>query len=507
MHATSTTEQLPPVTAEAPPPAPPSLRLVDRVFSFPVVCGMIVALLVLGFASRRLVEPDFWWHLRNGQQIVQSHVIPRIDTYSFGASGSPWLDHEWLSEAFFFLAYKVFALRGVVLLYFGLLALIYGAVYSLSFSRGADPITSLLVTSLAVLLGAVSIGPRPMWFGWACLMGMLLVLERFQRTGSGLWLLPPLFALWINLHGSWVFGMIVLAITIAAGLVDGRWGRVVARRWSATELRALLLASAVSVAALLVNPFGYRLLLYPFDLLFRQPANMKYVEEWQSVDFAKGSGKLALITVLALLLSAVFSRKRWRLADVLLLTFAVWMGLTHVRLLSFLGIVMAPVLAPRLPLFPPTGESPNRTGVNAVILAVLAGCLVYSFPTQAELEQQLRSRFPAAALDYMQREHITGRVLNEDWWGGYMEWNLPAVKPFIDSRTDIFVYNGAFDDYISAFRIRQPFDVLDKYHFDYALLEPNEPLVYVLKRSGNWQVIYSDKIAVLLKRSEPTRGN
>ena len=503
MPAASTTiaEQPPTTTA-----APARLRLVDRVFCFPVICAMVVALLILSFAARRFVEPDFWWHLRNGQQIVEYHSIPRIDTYSFGAAGSPWLDHEWLSEAVFFLGYKAFALRGVLLLYFGLLALIYGAVYYLAFPAAPIPSPPRCNRAGGVARGG-SIGPRPLWFGWACMMGLLLILERFERTRAGLGLLPPLFALWINLHGSWVFGMVVLAITIIAGLVEGRWGRVVARRWSPPERRALLLAATASLAALFVNPFGYRLLMYPFDLLFRQPANMKYVEEWQSVDFAKGSGKLALITVLALLVSAVFSRRRWRLADLLLLLFALWMGLSHVRLLAFLGIIMAPVLASRLLLFPPTGESPNRTWVNAGILAVMVGWIVFSFPTQSELEQQLRERFPAAALEYMQHEQLTGRILNEDWWGGYMEWNMPTMKPFIDSRTDIFVYNGAFDDYISALRIRQPFAVLDKYHINYVLLEPNEPLVYVLKRSSNWQLIYSDNIAVLLKRSEPITGN
>jgi hypothetical protein len=90
--------------------------------------------------------------------------------------------------------------------------------------------------------------------------------------------LPPLFALWINLHGSWVFGVIVLALTIASGLVAGEWGLVVARRWSPGELKNLLLALAASLAALFVNPFGYKLVLYPFDLLFRQQGAVQAVE-------------------------------------------------------------------------------------------------------------------------------------------------------------------------------------------------------------------------------------
>ena len=128
--------------------------------------------------------------------------------------------------------------------------------------------------------------PRMLLFGWLCMMGLLLVLDRSQRTGRGLWLLPPLFALWINLHGSWVFGMVVLVLTIASGLVEGEWGLVVARRWTPEELKKLLLALAASLAALFVNPFGYKLVLYPYTLLLRQQGVMQYIEEWQSVDFA-----------------------------------------------------------------------------------------------------------------------------------------------------------------------------------------------------------------------------
>ncbi len=114
--------------------------------------------------------------------------------------------------------------------------------------------------------------------------------------------------------------------------------------------------------------------------------------------------------------------------------------------------------------------------------------------------------FLTAALEYMQGQHISGRVFNEDWFGGYMEWEAPDIKPFIDSRADIFVYNGTFDDYVRAVRIVRPFEVLDKYHIDYALLEPDQPLVYVLLRSGNWRVLFSDNVAVLLSRV-PAHGD
>jgi hypothetical protein len=92
---------------------------------------------------------------------------------------------------------------------------------------------------------------------------------------------------------------------------------------------------AASWLRLFVNPFGYKLVLYPFDFLFRQPSNMKHIAEWHSVDFSTGDGKLALFMILALLAAALFSRRRWRLDEVLLTAFALWAGCRTARLLFF----------------------------------------------------------------------------------------------------------------------------------------------------------------------------
>ena len=499
-------------TSKAPQTAVPNAStawtsLAANVFSFPAMCMSLLAAVILGSSVKQFAEPDIWWHLRNAAYLVQHHSFPSVDTYSFSAAGSPWMNFEWLSELPFFLGFKAMGLQGVLTVYFVLLVLIYVGVYYRSCQAGADCKDAAIATLGAICLGAVSIGPRMLLFGWLCMVGLLLVLDRFRRTGKSLWLLPPLFALWINLHGSWVFGMIVLALTIASGLVKGEWGLIVARRWTAAELRKLLLTLAVSVAALFVNPFGYKLVLYPYTLLLRQHGVMQHLMEWQSVDFSNRYGKLALILILTILAAALFSRQCWRLDEVLLTAFALWTALSHQRFLFFAGLIVAPILAPRLKLFPPYERKLDKPWLNAAIMAAALGVLFLSFPSSAQLQLKVNEEYPGTALEFMQRQHINGRIFNQDWWGGYMEWNAPELKPFMDGRTDIFVFNGAFGDYLKAVMIQAPFEVLDKYRIDYVLVEPRKPLTYVLDHSPAWRRIYEDNVADLYERVPAAKTN
>jgi len=455
---------------------------------------------------RAIAEPDIWWHLRDATYLFEHRSFPAVDTYSFGAVRSPWMNFEWLSEIPYLLAFRAMGLRGLLGVYFVVLTLIFVGVYYRACRAEAECKDAALATLLAIFLAIVSIGPRTLLFGWLCLVGLLIVLDLFRRNRQGLWLLPPLFALWINLHGSWVFGMVVLVIVIACGLTEGEWGSVVARRWNAGELRRLLLALAASIAALFLNPFGYRLVMYPFDLLLRQQRMMDNIQEWHSVDFSKGSGKLVMLIIFGWLAAALFSRRKWRLEDVMLMAFALWVGLSHVRFVFFIGLIMAPILARWIRLFPPYERELDKPWLNAFIMTGLVVWMITSFPSNAKLQHDVDENYPTAALEFMQRQHVDRRIFNTDAWGGYMEWNTPELKPFTDGRADVFVYNGTFDDYVKTVTIQNPLEVLDKYRIDSVLIEPKQPLAYVLEHSPAWRPVYSDDVAVVFERAGAGTG-
>ena len=469
-------------------------------FSFPVMCMFLLAAVTFAYAPRGmgLGEPDIWWRLRTASDFLQYHSFTRVDVYSFTAAALPWIDFEWLSDLLFFLVFKTFGLPGILAVYTLTAVLIFAGVYYRSCLAGADCKNAAVATLAGICVGTVGLAPRPLLFGWLCLIGVLLVLDRFRRTGTGLWLLPPLFLIWINLHGSWVYGMVVLVLTIASGLIQGEWGLVVSQRWSLQELKELMLASAASVAALFINPFGYKAVMFPLAFL-RMQGFMQYVEYWRPVDFNTWNGKLAMGMILAVAMAALVSRRRWRLDEVLLTAFALWSGLSHVRLLDFTAVILVPILAPRLYLFAPYDRGLDKPWLNAgIMLAVVAG-VVFFFPSATQLQQRVDNEYPIAALKYLREHNVTGRVFHPAEFGGFIEWNAPEMKSFVDGRT-VFVENGTFDDCFSALTIREPFKVLDKYRIDYVLLEPTWPLTYLLQHSQSWRAVYSDNVAVLFER-------
>ena len=253
-------------------PTERALEMCSNFFPFSIPWFSIVALQISLLAGWRIAEADIWFHLRNAQQLLTSHSFLHADLYTFTSAGAALLNHEWLSELPYYVAFQAFGLRGLLAVFLVVLWLIFAGVYYLALRRGANCGEAALVTMAAVALGSYSFAPRMLHFGWLCLTVLLLALECFQQTGKGLWVLPPLFALWINLHGSWVFGFVVMGIYLVSGLIKGQWGNVSAERWTTAQLRKLLVIFAASAVALLANPYGYRLVWYPFELLSRQEA-------------------------------------------------------------------------------------------------------------------------------------------------------------------------------------------------------------------------------------------
>jgi hypothetical protein len=471
-----------------------------RIFSFPAVLTGSLTYLVFVLSRRDIADPDLWWHLRNAQFLLQQHHFPLADSYSYTAPGARVLPFEWLAELPYYAAYKWAGLTAVFWLVFVLCTAIVLGVFRLSYLASRDVKNAFIASVGGAVLAAISIGARTLLFGWLYLVVLLLILAAF-REGSWkwLWLVPPLFCLWINSHGSWPMGFVLFGIFIASGLVEGSWGKAYATRWSAAQLWKLLTTAGASAMAVFVNPFGYHLVLYPFRVMFGAGTGVEDVEEFASVNFHTPWGKVAMVLILGVLLSAIFSRVRWSLDEIAAVMVAFYYALTYSRFIFLAGILLPPIFAKRLKLMEPYDRNSDKKLNNAVALAILLGVFAFSVPRHSTFRPPVQ--YPEGAIAYMKTNGIQGRIFHDYVWGGYLIWHAPELKVFVDGRYDPYGPNGVFKDYMVAVSGENPQAIFDKYRVNYVLMPADSLLVPILRNSSKWTVRYSDKNSVLLQRS------
>ena len=468
--------------------------------SFPVFTACVLACFVYFLVPGSLADPDIWWHLRNAEWQIAHHAFLHQDIYSFTAQGAPWMNHEWLAELPFYLGWRLLGPQGVYLVTLAAIECIQLAIFFRAYKYSRSVPAALLTSAAAVFLSTVSFGPRTLLFGWICLIVEIILLERFHAEGGSLWALPPLFLLWVNLHGSWVIGLVLFA-----GFVACQFARPTATglAWSLpTRQRRchLLRTGLLSITALFANPYGWRLVFYPFDLAFRQKLNIANVEEWRTLDFHSPRGRILLVSLAILFLMQIWKKHPWRLHDLFFLGIGIYASFTYSRFLFLAGILVMPLVAKGLsrPTFKTTEG--NQPWLNLLILAAVLPVMIQRFPTQQSMQRK-EVAYPRQALSMLNSFHPQGHVFNEFLWGGYLEFNARHIPVFVDSRVDIFEYNGTFRDYLDIIRLNNSIALLDHYKIRYVLYEKDSPLAYLLKHTEGWKVDYEDGTAVLLERS------
>lgn len=483
----------------------------SRLFSFPAMlitglfCSPFFASLDVQHGGPVLRDPDIWWHLRNAEILLSSHHFIRQDVYSFSTYGQPWINHEWLAEIPYYIGFRLLGERGLFLVMLAAVGLVIAGVLLLCYRRSGDVKAAFLATWFAVLCASINIGPRMILFGWLCFIAEMLLLQSFRKGRDHTWLLVPLFALWINLHGSWILGLAFFVLFLASGLIEGSWGRIDAVRWTPMQLHKLLAVGGAGLAILLVNPYGWRLVAYPLDMIFRQPLNAAVVDEWQSLDFQSFHGVLLFVLLALIQIFTLARQRRWPLHDLLFALFAVYAAVTHKRFLFLAGIILCPILSEELAgaVFEPYAPESDKPLLNAVIMAAFCIFAIRHIPASASLRAAEAQYFPQAALSEQIRCCSQGRLLNRYEWGGYLIWNAHNSPVLLDSRTDIFEYNGVLADYLRASNMHDSLAILDSYRINSVLMMPGDQIVYLLKRTPGWQVQYEDATAVLLVRTGP----
>lgn len=473
---------------------------------------LVLLLVLFILATREVTDPDFWWHLRAGQYIFETRSIPHTDIFSFTFNGREWVTHEWLSEVLIYLLFRVAGWGGLVTAF----ALIVTGAFALSYyhceKQGANP----FVAWGAVLLGAITTAPvwgvRPQMFSLLLTSIYLYILMNWLRGGTArsVWLLPPLLLMWVNLHGGYVLGLVLITIALAGMVLDGllekRGRREVFRR-------AIVLGLVLTVCVVVVplNPNGLRLFTYPFETL-ASSVMQENIEEWFSPNFHQPRFLPLAMLMFATFTALALSVKRVRASELLMLCATGYAVLRSGRHLPIFAFAAVPLLAEHASLwiksqdwtsalFKPESAVSKQQAVlrYAVLILALGIGLVNVRKVVARQAETEANYFPASAVEFIRAQNLPDPIFNRYDWGGYLIWKLyPARRVYIDGRAD--VYGDAFiEEFLRTGKGQGDWRApLRRFSIRTVLVKPDSPLASLLLKEDGWSKAFEDSQAVVL---------
>jgi hypothetical protein len=478
-------------------------RILRLIFSYPVMLASLLAVLAVLTVRARFDDPDMWWHLKMGEVIWTTRHIPVTDIFSFTTNHHAWIPHEWLSQVVIFLAYKWGGFSGLMLWLCVFTAAIFIAGYLLCSLYSGNAKVSFLGGLVIFIFATVGLAVRPQMIGYLLLI-LELILIHLGRTRNPrwFWCLPPLFAVWINCHGSVSLGFVLAGAFLFSSFFEFRAGSLISHAWDPHSRRIFILVLIFCAVALFVNPVGVKQVLYPIDTLVHQPVGLSQVQEWQPLQLNGQRGIVFLAVLASIFLLGLVRKAELYFDELLLLVVGTWLAGSHDRMLFVFGILTAPILS-RMLSTSWEGYDPetDRLLPNAVFIAAALLIAFKAFPSAGNLADQAEKNSPVKAVDFIKTHHLSGPMVNSYTFGGYLIWASPEHPVFIDGRGDVFEWTGVLQEFGQwALLQTDPNTLLDKYGIQFCLLESGSPTANVLPLLHNWKAVYSDDKAIIFVR-------
>lgn len=472
------------------------------------------ALLFLFNNGKALGDGDTFWHIAAGQHMLKTRAILMQDVFSHTAFGKPWTAHEWLSEIIMAWVHQHGGLIGTVLFFFLIAALSFWLLFRIVSAATNDWI-AILAVSVALTFSMTHMLARPHVFSW--LFGVI-VLYALQKQGRWLWILPPLTALWANLHGGFILGLALQGLFLGGILLDDFFTeQPFSFKTTFKTIRRPATFMLLSVLAAGINPFGFSLYLFPFHVA--SDVFARGIVEWLPPNFQEQWLYRIYLLIVLLFMSLKSAPTNW--TDRLFVLFFINASLTHQRYMGIASVFICPYFARMLqssirvasPFRPATKEGaqlptsplsgPLAIIITAVILCMLAGSSYTGARQVLGTFMPLpESSHPTKAVAHLnQTTRPEGNMFNHYAWGGYLIYALdPAQKVFIDGRADMYG-EEIFEDYRKIISLDKDAEkLLKNYGIDWVLFPLDSALVRYLKATGKWQEIYSDGEASILRR-------
>ena len=482
----------------------------------------VVALVVWTFASgpygwaSLLADGDAGWHIRVGEMILDSGSVPRVDPFSFSKPGQPWFAWEWLSDVGMALLHRAAGLKAVVWFSGVLIAAFAGVLLRYMMWKGSNAIIALALTLIAVGACSIHFLARPHLTTLLLIPITAWMIEADRlRPNWRLWLLVPLFAVWTNLHGGFIAGLLLLGAAAAGTAVESLWKR----EFTFGEARRYGLLTVACAAVTVVNPYGIELHKHVFAYLGSDWIR-DAVQEFQSPSF-RGESAMQFegLMILGLFAAAHLIAQR-RVVETLWIVGLVHMALGSQRHITIYSAVAAPIVAMLLTSWwSAFSAGMSRRSVPGILNQVstdlapafsrnsfwgplfFVSLLVIGAPLLRWPTDFTDVMFPVELLQKHRVRIESSRVLTTDQWADYLLYhNYPRQRVFVDGRSD-FYGPELGKEYVRLLNGQHDWEkILAKHGFDLVVAPVDWPLTSLLKRDAGWKVLEDNGKAIVFEK-------
>jgi hypothetical protein len=455
-------------------------------------------------------DGDLAAHIRMGQVILETRELPRHSLSSLTASNEPLVAHAWLSEVFFA---GLFSIGGLALISVAagiLVGFTHAGVAQFLRTRGVDPRWALAAAFISLAVSSTHWLARPHMFS---ILGVALTIFLLEsRPKHRVPLFALLFLLWANLHGGWIYGLVLIGAYVVGNAIEMRASPSERGRWR-SAIRADALALAAAAGASLVNPYGWTLHREVFSAATSSDL-ARQMAEFLPPDFqtlAPLPFLLALLLTVALLATA---ERRMSAPRLIVLLVSVFFALRSFRNMALFGVSGWPLVALHISASWPPGRRPfrwfseiarldrsGRTGLYAVPVALALLVLGINGGSAANVRLIRNSfspaHFPVLAVSRARAANLDGPVFEAWEWGGYIMNAWPDARLVVDPLEFNAATVRAFSE-IDAVRPGWK-DEMRRWNVRTVIIRPDSRLALTLEKDPEWKVWYRDSISAVFR--------
>ncbi len=463
-----------------------------------IVLALVLLYSAFLFHKISLTTDDLGRHITNGKTVFSDASVLFSNYYSLAYSDFSFINHHWLSGVLFYSTYLLGGFELLVLFKIAVFLAAFLLLFHLASARSSFWIASFVALPVILVL-AERTDVRPEMFSYLFTAVFLHALYKHESgKNKGVWILPVLQALWVNVHIYFFLGLLLVFLFAVQNFIGKK----------TEKARELFLVLAASGFASILNPNGLSGALLPLFI----SGNYGYpLAENQTPFFmytlANDVSILSYFFVLALFLAAFsFTLKKQTFADAALSLFAVASGMFALRNIALFAFLALPLMSRNIHHL---NLGRKYLAALAIVFIAVPVLIAARYPVFQKESGLGLTTYSTEAADFFNSHNISGSIFNNYDIGSYIIfYHFPETRPFVDNRPEAYPASF-FSDYMNM-QLNETVwaEKTEKLNFSVIYFSHQEGTNWgrgFLQRRMNdaeWGTAYAGRYAIILVRND-----